>query len=287
MKKGDDRLHQKLAAQAQNALERHGLLSLPVDLDALAERLGIVVAPMSPSVTGISGMLARVGNTFGIQYATYTGNVGFERFSLAHELGHFLVEGHVDHFTSEGQVLHKSHAGFVSDEAYEREADHFAAGLLMPSKLLKAELRGQREGLPSIERLRKRAKASFTAAAIRYARVTDDPVAVVCSVGGTVRFCFPSDGLKELRGALWLPPGSRIPADTATDHVGRMGAVARRGHRRESECCLSDWFEDVRPIELREEVVGLGFEDRVMTVLSALDVDEDPDEEGEWEPRFR
>ena len=37
-----------------------------------------------------------VGNMFGIAYATHIDNVGFQNFSVGHELGHYFLPGHVD-----------------------------------------------------------------------------------------------------------------------------------------------------------------------------------------------
>ena len=80
---------------------------------------------------GVSGMLLRHGNNFGIVYATHIPSEGFQRFSIGHELGHYFLDGHVDQILPKDGV-HVSRAGFVSADPYELEADQFAAGPLMP-----------------------------------------------------------------------------------------------------------------------------------------------------------
>jgi Zn-dependent peptidase ImmA (M78 family) len=75
---------------------------------------------------GVSGMLLRHGNNFGIVYATNIRSQGFQRFSISHELGHYFLPGHVDQILTEG--VHVSRAGFITADPYELEADHFAAG---------------------------------------------------------------------------------------------------------------------------------------------------------------
>jgi Zn-dependent peptidase ImmA (M78 family) len=87
-----------------------------------------------------SGMLLRHGNTFGIYYATHIPNEGFQRFSVGHELGHYFLDGHIDHILPKDGI-HVSHAGFVSADTFELEADHFSAGLLMPSTPFKKSAR--------------------------------------------------------------------------------------------------------------------------------------------------
>jgi Zn-dependent peptidase ImmA (M78 family) len=85
-------------------------------------------------------MLLRVHNSFGIVYARHIDNLGVERFSIAHELGHYFLPGHVDAVLGD-RDSHESHAGFGSGDCYELEADHFAAALLMPRQMFSTALR--------------------------------------------------------------------------------------------------------------------------------------------------
>ena len=121
----------KIARQSAEAfLKEEGITALPVDPFAIARSRDIVVEGKPESQGGVSGMLLRHGNTFGIMYATHVHSEGFQRFSGSHELGHYFLEGHLDQVLQNG--VHVSHAGFVTTDPYELEADHFAAGLLMP-----------------------------------------------------------------------------------------------------------------------------------------------------------
>src|SRR5690606_27429360 len=131
---------------------------------------------------GVSGMLLRNGNSFGILYAIQVESEGFQRFSIAHELGHYFLDGHIDHVIP-GDGFHASRAGFSSDDQYELEADHFAAGLLMPAALFRRELNRHDPGLEAVEALAKTCLTSLTATAIRYAELSTDAVAVVMSTG--------------------------------------------------------------------------------------------------------
>ena len=104
-----------------------GIAKLPVDPVAVAKSLGILVQPKPASARGVSGMLIRYGEEYAISYASHIDNEGFKRFSVAHELGHYCLPGHVDAIFLHGAV-HESFAGFGSQNPYELEADHFAAG---------------------------------------------------------------------------------------------------------------------------------------------------------------
>ena len=130
---------------AEKILLDEGLLKLPVDLKSLAKSRDIVIKPINGNCGGVSGMLARHGNTFGILYANLGHSEGFKRFSIAHEFGHYFVDGHIDHIPFENG-LHKSRANFTSNNRFEREADFFAAGLLMPRTLILDVIHQQPDG---------------------------------------------------------------------------------------------------------------------------------------------
>lgn len=296
---GNPDLKQKqLMRRAELVLKEHGLLTLPIDLEALAQAVGIHLREMDRKTEGVSGMLLRYGDQFGIMYATHVDNEGFERFSIGHEFGHYFVDGHLDHIPFDGGV-HRSRAGFISDDPYEREADYFSAGLLMPSSLIGPVLRRAQEGLPSVEAIRSEAKASLTASAIRYINETDDAAAIIVSRQGQVDYCFKSEALKRLKGQSWLRKGAALPIGTLTASIAARPAAERRGHRDETETDILDWFGGERAVRTVEQIVDLGRYDRVLTVLSCAQLvddtyrDEDDLDESEeamearWTPRFR
>ena len=119
MRKTDPYLAAMLAAE--NVVKQQGISTLPVDPVALAKSLGITVIAKPASAQGVSGMLLRHGNAFGIAYATHIHNIGFQNFSVSHELGHYFLPGHIDAVLSHGAV-HESHAGFGSGDRYEMES---------------------------------------------------------------------------------------------------------------------------------------------------------------------
>ena len=237
-------------------------------------------------------MLLRVGDRFGIAYATHVGSAGFQNFSIAHELGHYFLEGHVDAVLAHGG-RHESHAGFNSDDRYEIEADHFAAALLMPESLFSTAIVRAGQGLAAVEHLATRCVTSLTATAIRYAQHTDDVVAVVMSAGKRVNYCFMSTALQEVADANRIDKGDLLPPGTPTYNFnldpGRVAGAERASGVSE----LQDWIGGRHRVEMSEDVVGLGGYGRTLTVLTArgaIDVEElEQDEEIDesWRPRFR
>lgn len=287
-----------MAKQKGEALIRElGISALAVDPFEIAARHDITVESKADADSGVSGMLLRHGNTFGILYATHINNEGFQRFSVAHELGHYFLDGHVDHVLP-NDGIHASYAGYSSIDSYELEADHFATGLLMPRSLFSQALGKHDAGLEAIESLSELCRTSLTATAIRYSELTNDAVAVVMSTGVSVDFCFFSNTMKSLREITWLRKGSAVPRNTITAQIGANSNRVLQGDRADAAIDITDWFGGIRRVPAVEEVIGLGAYGKTLTVLtcpSLVDdtyVDSDDDEEDEqdmierWTPRF-
>ena len=275
--------------EAERLIKELGIDSLPIDPIAIAESLGILVQPKT-TTGGVSGMLIRVGNEFGIAYATHIDSEGFKRFCIAHEIGHYRIPGHIDAVLAHGDI-HESHAGFVTDDPYEREADMFAASLLMPDALFTREMRSLAYGLQAVETLAGRCVTSLPAAANRYVQKASVPVAMVVSTGPRIDYCFMSGALQDFDGLEWPRKGQQLPAGTETDRFNADADNIRLARRADTESELRDWFGGKRSIPGTEEIVGLGRYGKTLTILSteifADDEDEDEDLEERWEVRFR
>jgi hypothetical protein len=276
---------------AEQLLRDRGIKTLPIDPFALAATEGITIQAKPDAAPGVSGMLMRVGSAFGILYATHIANEGYQRFSIAHELGHYFHPGHIDAVFADGGQVHTSRAGFVSDDKYENEADHFAAGLLMPDPMFRSALIKSDDGLAGIEHLSDLCRTSLTATAIRYVQKATIPVAIVISTGTRIDYCFMSDALKEFRGIDWMRKGSPLPASVLTRDFNGNAANIADGKRQENMAGLQEWFGGGRSLEIREEVLGLGGYGKTLTVLTCDTFADEEDEEEElqksWTPTFR
>jgi hypothetical protein len=238
----------------------------------------------------VSGVLVRVGNAFAIAYATHIDNEGFQRFCVEHELGHYFLGGHVDALFKDGNV-HESRANFASASRYELEADHFAAGLLMPRALFQKALDGNEPGIPTIQKLSGVCKTSLTATAIRYAQLAPDAVAAIMSTGDRVDYCFMSDELETATGIARLRKGEVLPRRTLTYRFSSDAGNVTAARRVEGTVQLQEWFGSGPQVEMVEDVLGLGYYGKTLTALYPADgfpsADDDIETEGDWEePRF-
>ncbi len=266
--------------RAERLLDELGKNVLPIDPFVIAEDREIMVKSKEFDTAGVSGCLLKVDDSFGIMYATHIKNEGFIRFTVAHELGHYFLPGHVDTLFI-NRKLHYSQSNFVSADPFELEADHFAASLLMPSRLFLRETRRAGEGFGAINSLAETFKTSITATGIRFATYAEDPVAIIISKNDRIHYCFMSEAIKELKGIGWIKKGDLIPKSSKTYDFNSDINNITSSRVAESITTLDDWFEGAPAVEMNEDVVGLGSYGKTLTVLFTNEALENEDED-EW-----
>lgn len=258
----------RAAQAALQMLENTGITAAPIDPFAIAADQGIDVKPIRRENIEFSGCLVNANGGWGVLYRDDIPVAGFKRFTVAHELGHYELTEHHGVIFSGG--THVSESGFVSHQWYEQEADHFASELLMPTNLFTAAIRGKTIGLPAIKALAAEFQTSLTSTAIRYAQLTSDPVAILVSRDGRIRYCFTSTCLRSIR-ASFIERATPVPTESVTHRMNRDGAAA--GSERQGTSYASTWFDQVtREIEFNEDVIDLGRYGRTLTVLHAVEL---------------
>jgi Zn-dependent peptidase ImmA (M78 family) len=160
--------------KAEALLEEAKIKKPPVPVEELARRAGLVLK-FEPFVgKAMSGMLHR-GARGGVVGVNSLDSATRQRFTIAHELGHFLLhakELHID----EGYSLRFRNAlsskGVDDDEI---EANQFASHLLMPASLMEEDVRKlgriDVDDGEAIETLAKRYEVSPQAMTLRLAKL--------------------------------------------------------------------------------------------------------------------
>jgi Zn-dependent peptidase ImmA (M78 family) len=253
--------------QAERILEQNQFTKLPIDPQMLAKKVNVLVQPKNDCREGVSGILLRQGEDYGILYATHLNNKGFENFSIAHELGHYFLEGHPEQVLNTDGI-HESYAGFTSQNQFEREADTFAASLLMPEGLFKDKMKEFKRGFEGIEALANVCNTSLTATAIRYVELCDYKIAVIVSTNGIVDYCCCSNSVFDLKDIEKPKKGDKIPRGTKTELLAASPSRVSSGERLYDETDFRDWLDCKRSKEAAEEAIGLGKYGKVLTVIS-------------------
>lgn len=125
----------KIERLVDEMLSAEAGISAPVPVERLVRERGIAIR-RGPLDDDVSGLLVRQGPsaTIGVND---TQSVLRQRFTIAHEFGHFLLhEGMVEHVDRGYRVNFRNQESSMARDVEEIEANFFAASLLMPTRLL-------------------------------------------------------------------------------------------------------------------------------------------------------
>jgi hypothetical protein len=130
---------------------------------------------------------------------------GRKLFTIAHEIGHFVLPGHEDAICGPKDIENWSAAG----KDRERQADEFAAELLIPSSIFKSIIATSSPSLAVIEGIATDTLTSLSAAGWRYCDLTGERCAFVWSSKGKIVWAKRSDDFR-----FGLPRDKWIEKDT-------------------------------------------------------------------------
>lgn len=265
---------------AREVLAELGISAYPIQPDDIAQKKGLVIESRNDFPAGVFGALWRSGNDFGIIVSSACPTPGHRRFTIAHELGHYHVDGHVEQLFASGNAVAPSLGGHFRDQRdpVEVEADAFAGELLVPTAFARALVDGAPLGMHAVMRLRDTFDVSLSCAAIRLAQLADEALVVVLSKDGVIEWTARS-------GALWNQGGwarrswkkEWTPRGSGTRRLAADAARRRAGAADGSELLACEWCDGAPPTAVAvEESVGLGEYERVLTVVRFPDLP-DPD----------
>lgn len=131
-------IHSRLAREkAHNILLMYRIIEPPIDVEKIATLLDFKVIPFDFPET-MSAVIKIDGTKKVIAFNKNKPEVR-QRFSIAHELGHYL-SGH-NNFSHEKEVFVDREKKYLDPyHRDEEEADEFAAELLMPETILKKDV---------------------------------------------------------------------------------------------------------------------------------------------------
>jgi Zn-dependent peptidase ImmA (M78 family) len=207
------------------------------------------------------------------------------RFTIGHELGHFLIPWHRalgSRQCTRGDM--RVQGGNSPDQRREAEANRFSAGVLMPKPLFQRDL--QRLGdadLAHVLELRKRYGTSLEATANHYIDLTDDCCAFVYSLRGVIRYIKATRDFARLA----VRRGDELP-------TGSVSATDRNGLDRPSrwqELPASIWLAEGALTVVQEQTLGQdGGYRATLLFIAPDDAERDLDEDElqrSWSVGFR
>jgi hypothetical protein len=271
-----------------------GAERFPVAADEVALEFSRQWFPAEPiakvqgeDLEGFEGMLTRhpSGTKWLVLYNSGARSAGRQRFTIAHELGHYLLH-------RRRQVTFRCTAddiatGHDPGETLETEADAFAATLLMPLDDFRRQVADQPVSFDLLSRCAERYGVSLTAATLRWLDVAPGRAVLVVSHGATMLWAKAStaafkSGLyfTTRQHTIALPPEALAHPDQAWS-----GEQIRRVPARV-------WFErEPEDMVLTEMTRVAGSYDQTLTLLhlpAAERVWREPaDDHDGWEPGRR
>ena len=217
----------KSAANILTWLEAIGERKLPIDLDLVRQMLpttpygkGTVLREPAPVIWGSSeGALVRnpdSPNEWGIFYNDKA-RPERQRFTLAHELGHFVL--HRDSHASFNCDKESIYTGADTLKQIEREADEFASNLLMPGDLLRERIADKRIDFHLMGELAKTFGVSLEAMCIRLIKFTEQRAVLVHWDYGFMKYQWRSQSAIRTRVRLHCTgdPQEPLPNTLAAD----------------------------------------------------------------------
>lgn len=114
----------------EEILERYWDYLLPVKVDDIASRLGVIIRALDEELSKNYSGLAYIDSATGLKHIYYNQRESFnrQRFTKAHELGYLVLE----HTVFKDKFYDDFKGDF--DDPFEKEANIIASEILMPSK---------------------------------------------------------------------------------------------------------------------------------------------------------
>ena len=223
-----------------------------IDLDAIAAELNAEI--VFEDLEGATARVIQIGDRARIIISTRVADVGAIRFSIAHEIGHILCKHYVEH-AGPGDAIERLCAPLqVDGTTTEREADVFAAELLMPRPLVAPWCAVQPVTFDPVRAIASAFGTSVLASAMRFVELTPERCAVVYTKHGRVQWAKKSPSFTA-----WLPRRSVAPGSAAFDYFER-GSIDEASRLVPAATWLSRRAEqvDAEIYEHATAVPGLG-----------------------------
>lgn len=227
-----------------DALATTGIPRFPVDVISIAKGVGRqlgwtdeiveIVADDIPTFEG--GVFSIEPRRWAVVYNKSISSEGRIRFTLAHELGHFML-----HLGTQGQFECSQEAVLLKgtrEKEIEVEADAFASQLLMPLPQFRALTSGMNVDFEVLSSASAHFGVSLTSACLRWIRATAESAVLVLSRDGFIDWAVSSDQARK-NGAFFRYRQQTVELPSGSIAADPLIASCRAGE----VVALGVWFE--------------------------------------------
>jgi Zn-dependent peptidase ImmA (M78 family) len=201
-------------------LRHHPDLPRRVPIEEIAASVGIVEIK-DREMDGFEGALvANPEKTTGAIAVKQGAHRRRRRYTIGHELGHFLIPSHGAQMQCTSADMRERRRDSALRKR-EYEANRFSAGLLMPKPIFTKDMDALGTAdVTHVKQLSDLYDVSLEATANRYAELSSDMCAFVFSKDGTVRYTRGSRSMPELS----VRAGDRVPTSSVAARLEAVGA---------------------------------------------------------------
>ena len=231
-----------------------------INITKMASVRGVEVIGRDLRARNVSGIFDFYGGKPLIVYGNHIRSLGHQRFSIAHELGHFCLPNHTEEFQGQTHYSTAFRGHQISD--WEFQANAYASAVLMPKTMFEKVI----ESDGGIGGACAQFQASPVAMGLRYINLFQNKPALLIQsyVRGrgtpitSVDFAKPTKLLRDMDYKFTFYKEDLIPANTLTAELLIEGFSEEKYDDR--ECDIDVWFPDacLPNYRIREEVIARG-----------------------------
>jgi Zn-dependent peptidase ImmA (M78 family) len=266
-------------------------LAIPVPIEKLCRQLDISDIQPLQTAGYEGGLITDRDKSAGVVLVNANSREQRQRFTIAHELAHFLMPSHLPsaegHFLCSQEDMFQLHSGEQDQRRrMEAEANRFASLILLPPKHFRSDVAATKDpSLQHVTSLSERYNVSKEAVARAYTDFRDEPTAVLIAKDGRL-----------LRSYV---PKSKFPFLSVTNGtpLPRQSLLVRKQHNIGAASDLEGtdtgvWFDverGKRAPTLYEQVLAQqqGYAMIMLTLEPLDDEDRDPDDDRTSKERLR
>jgi len=232
----------KGALKAIKLLEEIGFDEITeIPMDILVSGLGATL--IEESLKNCDGKIIKGRKKTLIKINSDISYEGKKRFTIAHEIGHYLLHEKLEVHNENSNTLNwfMTAENQAKQGIQEKEANEFAIELLMPSKIFQKEAHGKMFCPELIKHLSDRFKTSITSTLFRYCELKNlHPIFIVFIYNGTVKYWKKSQDLYvKVKDIVKLNP----PVDSvAQEYIDANYEFIYSGKEKAQPIEKSTWF---------------------------------------------
>ena len=213
-----------------------------IPMDIFVSALGATL--IEEALTNCDGKIIRGKKKTLIKINSNIPYEGRKRFTIAHEIGHYLLHERLEVHNENSNTLNwfKSTENQAKQGIQEKEANDFATELLMPTQIFQDDAYGIRFSPELLKQLSDRFKTSITSTLFRYSDLKNlHPIFIVFVYNGIVKYWKKSQDLYvRVKDIIKLKP----PLDSvAQEYIDEDYEFIYTGADKVQQIDKSTWFD--------------------------------------------